>query len=563
VCPNLLSRTVAPDDEGPGFPGLRIFRPWWSALAQVGCSCYVAVGRGGAFPFLGRAVEKKGKAILVAFGGAALPERRYETAVVVTILILVGVRLACAEATTLSFDEALYWLWSRHIAGGYYDHPPINPILIRFGTTLFGNTEFGVRVFGVLLALPASWAIWRSGAILFKDERLGATAALYFNLTLLVAVGSALATPDNAVVAATAFLLLTLAKLYDTGRGAWWLAIGVAFGVGMLSKYTTIFFAVSILAWLLLVPELRKWLVTPWPWLSGAIALAVFSPTLIWNAQHHWASVLYQYNRLVVHEWSLRYLGEFLATQFGMATPSVFILGAMGLVALLRGEGGSRSARLLVNAMVWPILLYFVWHTFHGRVEGNWPEPIYVPFVIAAAVAVERIEWNGVWAAVEHWAQRLAVPVGLGMAALIYLQAVFGLAALGPMDPTAHTLGAGWRQLGVEMDDVRRRLGAPVVLTLDYGTASWLAFYMPSHPPVEQINGRMRYVNAPEPDPALFRGTIMYVCMVECADIPALRHRFDIVEQAAALTRTRHGVDLQDYRIYSLRDPIGPPLDPP
>ena len=327
---------------------------------------------------------------LVAFGGAALPERRYQTAVVVTILMLVGVRLACAAATTLCFDEALYWLWSRHIAGGYYDHPPINPILIRLGTTLFGNTEFGVRVFCVLLALPASWAIWRSGAILFKDERVGATVALYFNLTLLVAVGSALATPDNAVVAATAFLLLTLAKLYDTGRGAWWLAIGVAFGVGMLSKYTTIFFAVSILAWLLLVPELRKWLVTPWPWLSGAIALAVFSPTLIWNAQHHWASVLYQYNRLVVHEWSLRYLGEFLATQFGMATPSVFILGAMGLVALLRGGGGSRGARLLVNAMVWPILLYFVWNTFHGRVEGNWPEPIYVPFVIAAAVAVER-----------------------------------------------------------------------------------------------------------------------------------------------------------------------------
>ena len=326
---------------------------------------------------------------MVAFGGAALPERRYQTAVTVTILMLVGVRLACAAATTLCFDEALYWLWSRHIAGGYYDHPPINPILIRLGTTLFGNTEFGVRVFGVLLALPASWAIWRSGAILFKDERVGATAALYFNLTLLVAVGSALATPDNAVVAATAFLLLTLAKLYDTGRGAWWLAIGVAFGVGMLSKYTTIFFAVSILAWLLLVPELRKWLVTPWPWLSGAIALAVFSPTLIWNAQHHWASVLYQYNRLVVHEWSLRYLGEFLATQFGMATPSVFILGAMGLVALLRGGRVAQRAPVgQRHGVADPFVFRLAY--LHGRVEGNWPEPIYV-----LSLSPPPSPWNG------------------------------------------------------------------------------------------------------------------------------------------------------------------------
>ena len=206
------------------------------------------------------------------------------TAVAVTILVLVGVRLACAGLTTLSFDEALYWQWSKYIAGGYYDHPPINPILIRLGTTLFGNNEFGVRVFGVLLALPASWAVWRSGAILFNDERVGATAALYFNLTVVMAVGSAIATPDNAVVVATTFLLWTLAKLYQTGRGAWWLAIGLAFGVGMLSKYTTIFFAAGILAWLLLVPELRKWLFTPWPWISGVIALVVFSPTLIWNA---------------------------------------------------------------------------------------------------------------------------------------------------------------------------------------------------------------------------------------------------------------------------------------
>ena len=94
---------------------------------------------------------------LVAFGGAALPDRRYESAIVVTILVLVGVRLVCAAMTPLSFDEGLYWLWSKHIAGGYYDHPPVNPILIRLGTGLFGNTEFGVRVFGVLLAVGIAW----------------------------------------------------------------------------------------------------------------------------------------------------------------------------------------------------------------------------------------------------------------------------------------------------------------------------------------------------------------------------------------------------------------------
>jgi len=243
---------------------------------------------------------------LVAFGGAAWPERQYEAAVVVTILVLVAVRLACAAATTLSFDEALYWLWSRHIAGGYYDHPPINPILIRLGTTAFGNTEFGVRVFGVLLALPASWAIWRSGAILFKDERVGATAALYFNLTLLVAVGSALATPDNAVVAATAFLLLALAKLYDTGRGAWWLAIGVAlslpvlgFGGVMLSRmlrraHGLVEFGAALLGWIAGGMALTDPLVFPWA--------DVNAPGLVQLAPALGAAFVFLYGRFVAHD---------------------------------------------------------------------------------------------------------------------------------------------------------------------------------------------------------------------------------------------------------------------
>ena len=500
---------------------------------------------------------------LVALGATTLPERRYEAAVVATILVLVAVRLVCAALTPLSFDESLYWVWSKHIAGGYYSHPPVNPILIRLGTELFGNTEFGVRVFNVLLALPASWAIWRSAAILFNDEKVGATAALYFNLTLVMAAGSIIATPDNAVVAAAAFLLLTLVKLFETGRAAWWLAIGVAFGIGMLSKYTTIFFAVSILAWLVLVPQQRKWLLTPWPYIAGVLALVVFSPTLIWNAQHGWASVLYQFHRLVVDEWSLRYFGEFFVTQMGLATPPVFILGVMGLVAMLRGEGGPLGARVLLNAMVWPIVLYFVWHTFHGRVEGNWPEPIYAAFVIAAAVAAELIKWDGAWASIARWSRQLAVPVGLVIAACLYLQAVFAIVPLGAVDPTARALGAGWKELGVRLDDVRQKLGAPIVLTRNYGLTSWLSFYLPSHPPVAQINERLWWVNSPEPDPALFTGTMMYVCIVNCDELPLVQRRFEKVELVTTMARTRRGVPIQQYQVYRLSGPIGPPLDPP
>src|ERR1700730_11695525 len=134
---------------------------------------------------------------------------------------------------------------------------------------------------------------------------------------------------------------------------------------------------------------------------------------------------------------------------------------------------------------------------------------MYPAFAIAAAVAADCLPWRGAalwWAS---WSKLLAVPVGLVFASFIYLQAIFAIIRLGRVYPTARKLGAGWPVLASQIDDIRRKAGAGIVLTRDYGLASWLAFYLPSHPPVEQMNVRMRYVDAPAPDPELFRGPML------------------------------------------------------
>ena len=113
------------------------------------------------------------------------------------------------------------------------------------------------------------------------------------------------------------------------------------------------------------------------------------------------------------------------------------------------------------------------------------------------------------------------------------------------------------------IDEVRARIGAPIVLTLDYGTAAWLMFYLPSHPPVEQIIERAWWLNSPPPDPALFDGPVMYVCSGDCGGLALVQRRFTTVELAASLPRTLRGMLIQDYRVYRLAGPIGPTLDPP
>src|SRR6202051_1016125 len=95
-----------------------------------------------------------------------------------TLLTLVALRLIAAAWTPLTFDEAYYWMWSRHLAGGYYDHPPMGAFVLRLGTMIAGDTELGVRLVSILLALPMSWAVYRAAAILFGGEGVAATAAL-------------------------------------------------------------------------------------------------------------------------------------------------------------------------------------------------------------------------------------------------------------------------------------------------------------------------------------------------------------------------------------------------
>ena len=303
------------------------------------------------------------------------------------ILAMVALRLVAAAVTPLTFDEAYYWMWSKNLAGGYYDHPPMVALVIRAGTLIAGDTELGVRLVSILLALPMSFAIYRTAEILFGGTRVAASAAILLNATLLAAVGTLIVTPDAPLLVAASFLIFALAKVLETGRGVWWLAVGVAAGAALLSKYTALFFGPAILIWLIVVPKLRHWLWSPWLYLGGLVALLMFSPVILWNADHHWVSFIKQMGRARIEDFRPVFIAELVPTQIAFATPLVFILGAMGLHALARRQAGAMAARVLINAMFWTIVVYFIWHSLHARVEANWFAPIYPAFAIAAAVA--------------------------------------------------------------------------------------------------------------------------------------------------------------------------------
>src|SRR6185295_1543872 len=228
------------------------------------------------------------------------------------IALIIVVRAVVAAVTPLSFDEAYYWLWSRNLAWGYFDHPPLIAFVIRAGTAVFGDSSAGIRFIPLLLSIAGVVAVWRAGAILLKSEYHGALAALFFSLMPMIGIETLTATPDSPQIAASAVLLYALAKIAETGRGEWWIAVGAAAGFALLSKYTAFFWGAGILTWLVLVPSERRWFASFWLYLGGALALLMFVPVVMWNAGHDWASFALQFGRVNGGGLTLRFLGEFI-----------------------------------------------------------------------------------------------------------------------------------------------------------------------------------------------------------------------------------------------------------
>ena len=268
-------------------------------------------------------------------------------------------------------------------------------LVIRLGTMIAGDTELGVRLVSILLALPMSYAVYRAAAILFGGVRVAATATVLLNVTLMAAVGTMIVTPDAPLLVASSFVLFCLAKVLETGRGA---VVARGRRRGRRRVAVEIHRAVfrrrrSWSGWSA-CPSCGAGWSRPGRISAAVVACRIFSPVILWNADHQWVSFIKQIGRARIEDFRPALIGELIPTQIAFATPLVWMLGAMGLYALLRRNAGALAARMLINATFWTITLYFIWHSLHARVEANWFAPVYPAFAIAAAVAAHLTQWQ-------------------------------------------------------------------------------------------------------------------------------------------------------------------------
>ncbi len=240
-------------------------------------------------------------------------------AVALLIAALTAMRLVYAGVLDLRTDEAYYWTWSKESALSFLDHPPGIAWLIRFGTAIFGDTRLGVRFGGIVAMLVTQLLLADIVRRVTHDVRAVILAVLLPEAALYYGLLMAKVAPDTAMIPCAVAMLWSLVRLHESGNPRWWLAAGLFAGLALLSKFTAIMLLPAVVAFALVPDWRRRWLLSPWPWLAALIAVIVFLPVLIWNAEHDWASFRFQFVRAVAtHPFSFRTVGEFIGLQFGL-----------------------------------------------------------------------------------------------------------------------------------------------------------------------------------------------------------------------------------------------------
>ena len=313
------------------------------------------------------------------------------TAALILALAIARIIALAINPVELYADESQYWVWSLHMDWGYFSKPPVIAWLIRLSTTLLGDSDFSVRLASPVLHSITAVFLYLTGRRLW-DARTGFwTALIYLTIPSMWLSGLVIST-DVPMMCAWSAGLYALVRLRDGGVWASAAGLGVAIGLGFLSKYAMVYFALGLGLCVVIDPLTRRALLSLRGALAMVIGLAILSPNIAWNAAHDFATISHtaanaNWGGDLFHPAELF---EFLASQLGVFGPAFFIV----LLAMLGGaiwhfRETPVETRLLAVFILPPLLTVSI-EAFISRANANWAAAAYVAASLLVAAFLLR-----------------------------------------------------------------------------------------------------------------------------------------------------------------------------
>lgn len=407
---------------------------------------------------------------------------RWRVAVIGLVAISFLLRLFYIGQVELLPEDSYYWNYSQHLDLGYLDHPPMVAWLIWLGTHVFGGSEFGVRIGALCCAGVAAFFSYRLTRNLFGEDS-ALVALVLLQVMPFFFLAGLLMTPDAPLTAAWSATLYFLERALLGGQARAWLFAGIAIGLGLISKYTIGMLIPVAFAFVLLDPPSRQWLFRWQPYAALLIAGVIFSPVIVWNAQHEWASFAFQTSRRLAERPRFS-LHRLLISALVLLTPTGFLTLC---ASSFSRRPQSRCWLFLQLAVLVPLSVFVVFSVRHD-VKVDWTGALWLGAVPALAASIVEFGKPGVqgFRAWLHsaWGPTAVIMILLLGTGLHYL--ALGLPGVGYSNHL-ELVPVGWRDLGRQVqakaDELRRQTGLePVIVGMDrYELASQLTFYAPDH----------------------------------------------------------------------------------
>ena len=412
-------------------------------------------------------------------------------AAAVGAVTLVRIAVLIVSPLDLYPDEAQYWWWAIHPDWGYFSKPPLIAWLIGATTSLCGDGEACIRLGSPLLHGATALVLFAIAKLLY-DARAGMWTALAYITVPGVSYSSGLISTDVPLLFFWSVALLAFLKAMREGSraGLGWAALcGAAIGFGLLSKYAMLYFVLGVALTTLISPESRRLILGPRGLLMAVLALLIFSPNLLWNVHHGFATVAHTANNADWQRGSLHLLGpfEFLLGQVGVFGPLMMGGYLYALWEVMRGHDRSPASRLLVCFSL-PALVIIVCQAAIADANANWAAAAYIAATPLAVHALMRL------------ARGFALSVSLAFNSLVMV-AMMAFAVSPSLAAQAGFANAykrleGWRELGAAVVAEASKGGYQAIVTDNRSLMASLLYYArPRDIPMLIWNGDSRISN--------------------------------------------------------------------
>lgn len=395
-----------------------------------------------------------------------------------------GLHLLLAAVLPLTLFEAHYALYGHYLQLSYVDHPPLMGWLQGI-VQLVNGSDFALRLMPVALTLATHYCLVAIAQRLYPSEPKLPVALAWLLQLMPVSHILFAAAPDLPLALFSSLAFLALLKILDNQSWAGWLGLGACLGLAGLSKYTAATLVISLPIALWLGGQGWRWLLSPKPWLAGALAVLIVSPVLIWNYQHDWLSFTFQmdYQEGDQAGWSSSAMFEALATQMGVYSPFV-------LLAFALRTGPHWRSHALCLSWALPALVLFTLQAGSGRTSPHWTYVAWLALAPAIALVL-----------VNHWHLRwLRIASYLWGGLLATLLAIVLVLPWVPFDNYKHPLRKviGWQGAAMAAEQLRQQWlaesepgfhTAPTLLVYNWHYAEPIGWY--ARPaPVRDVKGK-------------------------------------------------------------------------